>query len=78
MQSSNERQSAKSAVNGSWWQIPHELGLSLATGAMLAGILTTKGLMEGLQAIGKASEEVFRGDRLPVLNFPNSEPKDAP
>ncbi|MBD1924325.1 hypothetical protein H6F77_25110 [Microcoleus sp. FACHB-831] len=45
--------------------------LSLATGPLLLGVLATKALAECLDAAGAASEEVFRGDRLPVLHFPH-------
>lgn len=56
--------------------IANEIWLSLATGPMLAGILGTRALTTWLQSIGQASEEVFRGDRLPILHFPHPQPKD--
>jgi hypothetical protein len=52
--------------------IPTEFFLSLAAGPMLLGVLSAGAVFSWLQAAGVASEEVFRGDRLPVLNFPNS------
>lgn len=39
---------------------------------MLLGILVTDAVLSWLQAAGINSEEVFRGDRLPVLHFPDS------
>lgn len=44
--------------------------LSLATAPFLVALLAAEKVAELLQATGQASEEVFRGDRLPVLNFP--------
>lgn len=37
---------------------------------MLLALLGGKAFSETLKAIGEASEELFRGDRLPVLKFP--------
>ncbi|MEP0858859.1 hypothetical protein NDI49_03330 [Trichocoleus sp. ST-U3] len=47
-----------------------EILLSLATVPMLLGVLGIKAVSELLCAIGQNSEEVFRGDRLPVLHVP--------
>lgn len=55
--------------------IPTEILLSLATGPLLVGILAAKASLEFLQAIGSASEEVFRGASLPYLDFPDTQPK---
>ncbi|MDJ0708195.1 MAG: hypothetical protein QNJ46_33405 [Leptolyngbyaceae cyanobacterium MO_188.B28] len=53
-----------------------ELLISLATGPMLLGILSAKSLSEFVQQIGVASEEIFRGDRLPVLTMPIPKPEN--
>lgn len=50
--------------------IPQQVLLQLSTAPMLVTFLAGKTLAETVQAIGEASEEVFRGDRLPVLKFP--------
>lgn len=50
--------------------IPQQVLLQLSTAPMLVTLLVGKTLAETAQAIGEASEEVFRGDRLPVLKFP--------
>lgn len=47
-----------------------ELLLSLAAGPFLVGLIAQKVLAETLQEVGLLSEEIFRGDRLPILNFP--------
>jgi hypothetical protein len=49
--------------------------LSLATAPFLVTLLAGEKLLELLLVTGHASEEVFRGDRLPVLNFPNTSRK---
>jgi hypothetical protein len=36
----------------------------------IAALLSTQSLLKWLEDLGVASEEIFRGDRLPVLHFP--------
>jgi hypothetical protein len=45
--------------------------LSLATAPFLVGLLAARALAQTLIDVGQASEEVFRGDRLPVLRCPH-------
>lgn len=52
--------------------IPAELLLSLATAPMLLGVLSTQAVFSWLQEAGINSEELFRGERLPILHFPDS------
>jgi hypothetical protein len=49
--------------------------LSLATAPFLVTFLAGEKLLELLLLTGHASEEVFRGDRLPILNFPSTNQK---
>lgn len=44
--------------------------LSLATGPVLLGLVGAKVLSETWRQIGAMGEEIFRGDRLPLLNSP--------
>jgi hypothetical protein len=53
--------------------IPSDIFLSLAALPMLGGLLAVKAAGEFVSSIGIESEEVFRGSRLPVLNFPHSQ-----
>ena len=46
--------------------------LSLATAPFLGSLLVVDQIAQRLEELGEASEEVFRGDRLPILNFPNN------
>lgn len=64
------------AANLSKAQKPTEFLLSLAVGPVLLGVLATDAIVSWLQATGINSEEVFRGERLPVLHFPESEPQE--
>ena len=50
------------------------LGLSIATSPFIFSILFLYLLTEFMTEFGKASEEIFRSERLPILNFPNFEP----
>ena len=52
---------------------PTDFLLSLAVCPLLLGTLATDAIVSWLQATGISSEEVFRGQRLPVLHFPESE-----
>lgn len=57
-----------------------EILISLATAPVLALLVGGKALMEGVREVGVWSEEIFRGDRLPLLNSPaksNSSPDDS-
>lgn len=49
-----------------------ELGLSLATAPVLLCLIAARAFSDKLHDLGQMSEEVFRGDRLPVLTVPNS------
>ena len=46
------------------------LWISLATAPLLVTLVGAKAAADALQQIGIASEELFRGDRLPILRFP--------
>ncbi len=55
-------------------QNPTKICLSIASVPVLIGIVAVRRTLESLQAVGIASEELFRGSRLPVLHFPVSNP----
>ncbi len=45
------------------------LGLSIATSPFILGILTVHLLIESMTELGKMSEELFRSERLPLINL---------
>ncbi|MDJ0578493.1 hypothetical protein [Crocosphaera sp.] len=47
------------------------MGLSVATLPVLVGLMMMKTVGQDLLEWGQESEEIFRGDRLPLLNFPH-------
>jgi len=49
-----------------------ELLLSLATAPLLVALVGSKALAEAIRELGLLSEEIFRGNGLPVLNFPSA------
>jgi len=53
--------------------VPSDILLSLVTLPMLGGLVVAGAAAEFLASISIESEEVFRGSRLPVLNFPQSQ-----
>ncbi|MCL1473311.1 hypothetical protein [Argonema antarcticum] len=77
MQSDSTNIPQKETFNVSQAIIPTEMLVSLATGPLLLGILCGKASIELLQALGEASEEVFRGDRLPAIEFPDRAQKQT-
>ncbi|HEY9700328.1 MAG TPA: hypothetical protein V6D10_23945 [Trichocoleus sp.] len=48
-------------------KIPTNLLLSFSTIPLLAVLIGSKAIGKALIELGQASEEIFRGDRLPVL-----------
>lgn len=48
-----------------------EIILGIATAPLLAAIVGGSALSKAVQELGEMSEEIFRGDRLPILEFPN-------
>jgi hypothetical protein len=70
MPSSNSKTTKTEGLDLFFFSIPSEVLLQLGTGAMVLGVLGSKAVDQTVQAIGQASEEVFRGDRLPLLKFP--------
>lgn len=77
MQSDSTNLHQTEAFNVSQAIIPTEMLLSLATGPLLLGVLCGKASIQFLQALGEASEEVFRGDRLPAIEFPDRAQKQT-
>ncbi len=72
----NKKHSETARANTPELGVPTDLLLSLAAGPMLLGIIALEAVSSWLQAAGTSSEEVFRGDRLPILHFPNPERED--
>lgn len=52
--------------------VPPELLLSLVTAPVLLALVGSKALTAAVRELGVLSEELFRGDRLPVLHFPSA------
>lgn len=48
-----------------------ELLVGLATIPLLGGLVLQRHLTQGMQAMGLASEELLRGERLPIINPKN-------
>ena len=76
MQYFRENSSGNPTFTAPSGKISSELLLSLATGPVLLGLLGNKLINQLLPEIGLYSEEIFRGDRLPMLNFPQN-PTDS-
>lgn len=55
--------------------IPVELLVGLATAPLLVALVGGKALSDAVTSLGQLSEELFRGDRLPLLKV---SPSDSP
>lgn len=51
--------------------IPQFLLSEIGTASILLLLITGKWTVKALESIGQGSEELFRGDRLPILPFPD-------
>ena len=71
-------QSLSGQLNLGLFSIPQSVILQAGTVSVLTLVLAEKATREALIAVGQASEELFRGERLPMLDFPSasSDPKD--
>lgn len=77
MSSSPPNYPIRDTATNSWeLPIPTDFLVSLATGPLLLGVIALEAAFRGLQATGINSEELFRGDRLPLLPFPNADSHD--
>ncbi len=72
MPSENQNLPKTETAQGHNCLIPSDFVLSLITLPLLGGLLAAKATAEFVSSIGIESEEVFRGSRLPVLNFPHT------
>ncbi|MEC4813218.1 MAG: hypothetical protein SAK29_08105 [Scytonema sp. PMC 1069.18] len=71
MSHSSSKPTTDSGLDLFLFTIPQSFLLQVATASILLLSLTEKATVETLQTIGEASEELFRGDRLPLLKFPD-------
>lgn len=62
--------------NNHQFPLPSTICLSLVTAPFILGTIAVSSLLTTLIELGEASEEIFRGDRLPLLNIPKIEDDD--
>jgi hypothetical protein len=51
-----------------------DMVICMTTGSLLLGLMGARAIATGLTALGIASEELFRGDRLPTLPLTDNAP----
>ncbi|MEH2420418.1 MAG: hypothetical protein V7K48_05560 [Nostoc sp.] len=71
MPPAKQQPSPNPTSNVDLFSIPQSFLLQTGTASILLLLITGKTTIRALEAIGEASEELFRGDRLPILDFPN-------
>ncbi len=72
MQPATTQPSSNAGLNLVLFTIPQFFLLQAGTASILLLLIAEKATQETLQVFGQASEELFRGDRLPILNFPEN------
>ncbi|WP_373527816.1 hypothetical protein [Nostoc sp.] len=70
MPATNQQPLPNPASNFNLFSIPQSFLLQIGTASIVLLLITEKATVKALEAIGEASEELFRGDRLPNLDFP--------
>lgn len=55
--------------------VASDVAIGLMTGSLLLGLVGARAIANGVTQAGIASEELFRGERLPTLPIP---PRSAP
>ena len=73
MPSSPVEPSTNVGLDFGFFTIPQSLILQIGTLSMLTVLVAQKATTQTMEAIGEASEELFRGERLPILDFPESD-----
>ncbi|MGF1936066.1 MAG: hypothetical protein RM347_017050 [Nostoc sp. ChiQUE02] len=73
MPPANQQPSTNPASNLDLFSIPQSFLLQIGTASILLLLITGKTTVRALEAVGEASEELFRGDRLPILDFPEDD-----
>ncbi|WP_341527733.1 hypothetical protein WKK05_35510 [Nostoc sp. UHCC 0302] len=76
MPSLNQQTTPNSGLNLVFFSIPQFFLLQMGTASILLLLTTQNATVKALEALGEASEEIFRGDRLPILNFPDDDEID--
>jgi hypothetical protein len=69
----NQQFFSQSGLNLIAFAISPSCLLQVGTVSVLMLIMAQKATSEALVNLGEASEELFRGDRLPMLNFPDDQ-----
>lgn len=69
----SQKPSSNPGLNLTLFSIPQSLLLQVGTASILLLLIAQKATGQALEALGEQSEELFRGDRLPVLNFPEDQ-----
>ncbi|MBR8834728.1 MAG: hypothetical protein DSM106950_11985 [Stigonema ocellatum SAG 48.90 = DSM 106950] len=72
MPTATAQPSSDAGLNLILFTIPQFFLLQLGTASILLLLMAEKSTVGTLQVLGEASEELFRGDRLPILNFPDN------
>jgi hypothetical protein len=63
-------------LNLGLFTIPQSILLQFGTLSVFMLVLAQKTTTDALTAVGEASEELLRGERLPILDFPSRDNQD--
>jgi hypothetical protein len=68
----NPKSTSSNGFNLGLFAIPQSIVLQVGTTSLMLALVAQKAAFEAMESIGQASEEIFRGERLPILDFPES------
>jgi hypothetical protein len=68
---SSNRQNSDNQGSNPFSLLPQSILLQFGTISVFTLVLAQKTTTDALTALGQASEELLRGERLPILEFPN-------
>lgn len=77
MSPENSNNFTQTGLNLGLLTIPQSILLQMGTTSVIMLVLAQKTATETINVIGQASEELFRGDRLPILDFPKDNYPDS-
>ncbi|QOV22006.1 hypothetical protein [Anabaenopsis elenkinii] len=70
MTSTTQKSSENTGLSLPLLSIPPSFLLQIGAASVLLLLTAEKTTVKALESLGEASEELFRGDRLPILPFP--------
>lgn len=69
----NQGKKQQQSVDLFFFSLTPKVLLQISTGPVLLAMLGIKAYSELIESVGQSTEEILRGDRLPLLPFPEQQ-----